>query len=530
MKTKKSRWLLALACALYAGESVLIAVSVYVNSLILRNAELGDMKAVVSTLLIALGLAVLTYIVVACAVMARLGYISDCELSVKREIMKNILRRPISSFRGKNDAYYLNLLSTDVELYRTDYLNVIPFLFCSVAAIASSVYMLFNMHPWLLIAAVVMAALPMLAIKPFSGLEQRCKNEYSDKSEGYTNILKETVEGYETIRSASKEGQAQNRYMEAGQTRQKAWAKYNFVSTMSFETLMSVAGLSNLVCLGVGSYLVVQGAMAVSTLFAAANYFTSISNNFTNITDYIVTLRSTKEVMAKLKAQSCEPCPEDSGLELNAPPDVVYENVSFAFGERALYSDFSRSFASGGCYAIVGESGSGKSTLIRLLTKYYDDYKGRILLGGRDIRLLSEAEVFAAVGVVNQSPYLFNAALYDNITMFSGSPAKESLEYKRLLEDLNLTALAERVGDAPMGDFGDNISGGERQRINIARTLCKHPSILIFDEPTTGLDPENVKLINEFIFDRAGITRIVVTHNWAEDYLGRFDSVVKLAQ
>lgn len=131
---------------------------------------------------------------------------------------------------------------------------------------------------------------------------------------------------------------------------------------------------------------------------------------------------------------------------------------------------------------------------------------------------------------MSQSPFLFNASLYDNITMFTNDPPRDSAEYEKLLADLNLTALAERVGDAPLGDFGDNISGGERQRINIARTLRSHPSILIFDEPTTGLDPENIALIDQFIFNLADVTRIVITHNWSEDYLARFDSVLRIGK
>ena len=177
---------------------------------------------------------------------------------------------------------------------------------------------------------------------------------------------------------------------------------------------------------------------------------------------------------------------------------------------------------------MVGESGSGKSTLVKLLLKYYDDYQGTISLAGQDIRQLSEREVYKLVGVVDQSPYLFNASLYENITLFSGQPGQGSEEYQALVQKLNLTALAERVGDVPLGDFGDKISGGERQRINIARALRLDPKILVFDEPTTGLDPENVEMINEFIFDLQGVTRIVVSHNWSEDYLGRFDGVIRI--
>ena len=102
------------------------------------------------------------------------------------------------------------------------------------------------------------------------------------------------------------------------------------------------------------------------------------------------------------------------------------------------------------------------------------------------------------------------------------------LEDQALLEELNLTDLAKRVGEKPLGDFGDNISGGERQRICIARAMQKHASVMVFDEPTTGLDPENVKLIQEFIFRQKHITRIVITHDWSEDYLDRFDEVIRI--
>ena len=132
------------------------------------------------------------------------------------------------------------------------------------------------------------------------------------------------------------------------------------------------------------------------------------------------------------------------------------------------------------------------------------------------------------ISVVNQSTVLFNASLYENITMFGQEPAPDSDAYQALLEELNLTDLAKRGGEKPLGDFGDNISGGERQRICIARAMQKHASVMVFDEPTTGLDPENVKLIQEFIFRQKHITRIVITHDWSEDYLDRFDEVIRI--
>lgn len=167
---------------------------------------------------------------------------------------------------------------------------------------------------------------------------------------------------------------------------------------------------------------------------------------------------------------------------------------------------------------------------MKLFLKYYDTYSGVIRLNGRDIRELSEEDIYQQAVVIDQSPWLFNASLYENITMCSGKPDKDTEEYRELLAAMNLTALAERVGDNPLGDFGDKISGGERQRISLARALRNRVKLIIFDEPTTGLDPENVQLINDFIFSQKGITRIVISHDWSEDYWKRFDKVIRIGE
>lgn len=168
--------------------------------------------------------------------------------------------------------------------------------------------------------------------------------------------------------------------------------------------------------------------------------------------------------------------------------------------------------------------------MIKLFLKYYDTYSGTIRLDGRDIRELSEQDIYEQVGVISQSPWLFNSSLYENITMCTDTPKEDTKEYKELLAALNLAGLAERVGDKALGDFGDNISGGERQRISLARALRSQVKLMIFDEPTTGLDPENVKIVNDFIFGQEGVTRIVISHDWSDEYQKRFDGIIKIGE
>lgn len=526
--TTKGKLLMVLSCLLYSGESVLLAAQAYVNGRIVECAEAQSMAAMLWTVLAAVLVAVLIYFIIAAATWARLAFLANGELDMKRGIMRNILRRPLKSFRGEKDAFYLNLLSTDVQLYRGNFLNNIPFLFCAAASVAASAFVLCRMNLWLFLSAVFMAIVPMVVTKPFAKLEQRKMTAYSKESENYTNTLKEVVEGYETIRTGNSGENFRSRFEQAAEGFQRSFTEYNFVSTMSFESLMSVAGLSSIVCLGVGGWLAAQGALSIGMLFSAMNYFSSISNNFTNIFEYIIHIRASKKTIEKLEGQRQMECVPDSGLVSAEPMEIVYDGVSFSFGERRLYDEFSYRFGAGGCYAIVGESGSGKSTLVKLLLKYHDDYSGNILLAGQDIRRLSESEIYARVGVVDQAPYLFNAPLYENIVLFGAAPERDSEEYKELLEKLSLSALAERVGNEPLGDFGDNISGGERQRIAVARALIKHAQILIFDEPTASLDPDTRDALNELIFALQGYTRIVITHDRREDYLSGFDGTVML--
>ena len=198
-------------------------------------------------------------------------------------------------------------------------------------------------------------------------------------------------------------------------------------------------------------------------------------------------------------------------------------------GRKEELNTLEKEFRRDGSFVVIyGRRRIGKTTLIKLLLKYYDNYTGEIYFGNQDIKNATEREILAQISVVNQSAFLFNASLYENITMFGQTPAQDSAAYQALLEELNLTDLAKRVGEKPLGDFGDHISGGERQRICIARAMQKHASVMVFDEPTTGLDPENVKLIQEFIFRQKHITRIVITHDWSKEYLDRFDEVIRV--
>jgi ATP-binding cassette subfamily B protein len=184
------------------------------------------------------------------------------------------------------------------------------------------------------------------------------------------------------------------------------------------------------------------------------------------------------------------PDPPDAPVLHPGAGEVVFEHVSFHYDpERPVLFDVSFRIPPGTTLAVVGRSGSGKSTLARLLLRLYDPNAGRIMIDGQDIRHRSPSSVRHAIGVVPQDAALFNDTIGNNIAYARIDARREQVvaaARAALLHDL-ISALPEGY-DSPVGERGVMFSGGERQRIGIARAILKDPPILIFDEATSALD------------------------------------------
>jgi ABC-type transport system involved in Fe-S cluster assembly fused permease/ATPase subunit len=204
-----------------------------------------------------------------------------------------------------------------------------------------------------------------------------------------------------------------------------------------------------------------------------------------------------------------------------APPLAIaggairFEHVDFSYdGKREILHDVSFEVPAGRKVAVVGASGSGKSTLARLLFRFYDVGRGRITIDGQDIRAVQQDSVRAAIGVVPQDTVLFNDTIYYNVAYGRpGSTREEVEEAARVAHIADFIARLPGGWETSVGERGLKLSGGEKQRVSIARTVLKHPPILIFDEATSALDSQTEKSIqaelSEIARDR---TTLVIAH------------------
>ena len=400
--------------------------------------------------------------------------------NIRNALIQSFFDRSLFQFKKRSDAYYINMLGNDVDrLCDSYYINLsseIKFM----ALFLGSVVAMLSINLTLFIISAIFALIPYLITWLFEKRLQKLAEKTSISTESCNSSYLQLIQG--------------------------------------------------LILLAAGGYLIVNNKISAGELVSCTMLTTYICSGINNFLEVHLARKAMTPIYKKIENElydfSVPPKPELPIAHYN----IEYKQLTFKFcgHHEQLISNFSFNFVENGYYAIVGESGKGKSTLVKLALKYYPDYNGEIGVFGHEVSLYSEKQLYKLVGFLRQNEYIFNASLFDNITLYSGILSEKSPDYITLLEQLNLTAFAERVGNQPLGDFGNSISGGERQRIALARVLIKNPKVLILDEPTTGLDPENRDIINRIIGGLDHLTRIVITHDRSLNYLEQFDQVVSL--
>jgi ATP-binding cassette subfamily B protein len=215
------------------------------------------------------------------------------------------------------------------------------------------------------------------------------------------------------------------------------------------------------------------------------------------------------------KEREVADAPNAQQLGLESPPSVAFEHVHFAYEQnRPILQDVSFTIPAGKTVAIVGPSGSGKSTLARLLFRFYDVQQGVVRIDGHPLNHLTQASVRQTIGIVPQDTVLFNDTVYYNIAYGRPSASREEVEQAARAARIHDFIVSTPLGYKTMvGERGLKLSGGEKQRVAIARTLLKNPFILIFDEATSALDSSNERAIQSELREAANNkTTLVIAH------------------
>ena len=342
-------------------------------------------------------------------------------------------------------------------------------------------------------------------------------NEFD--SSAHTRAI-DSLLNYETVKYFGNEAFEASRYDENLNKLRRARIKaQNSLSALNIGQQLIIA-IALVAMLWRATEGVVQGRMSLGDLvminafmiqlYIPLNFlgviYREIKQSLTDLERMFMLLEKNREVADTENAQI---------LQLNRPPEVRFENVHFAYeADRPILHGISLSIPAGKTVAVVGPSGSGKSTLARLLFRFYDVQQGAIRIDGHEIRQLTQDSVRKAIGIVPQDTVLFNDTVYYNIAYGNTRASREQVEDAARSARIHDFIASTPLGyETMVGERGLKLSGGEKQRVAIARTLLKNPAILIFDEATSALDSSNERAIQTELREAAhNKTTLVIAH------------------
>lgn len=310
------------------------------------------------------------------------------------------------------------------------------------------------------------------------------------------------VEGNRLVENALQEQRAAGRRMVVGGS-----------AGMTLFLFVLQAVLSGVLALGV--YLALDGSIGIAELIALLVLSARFVDPLINAAGLSGSLRIATEALRRVVTLlETPPLPEPERPVQPGQPSIELDQVSFGYGAQPVLQDVSFTVPARSMTALVGVSGSGKTTVTRLVARFADVEAGTVRVAGQDVRELGTAGVLSQVSMVFQDVYLFDDTLRNNIRV--GRPEASDDDITRVARLARVDEMIERLPrgwDTPVGEGGAALSGGERQRISIARALLKDAPIVLLDEATAALDPENEAAVQDALAAlTADRTLLVIAH------------------
>lgn len=454
--------------------------------------------------------------------------ISRAMSQYKNKVFEKLTRKNISAFSGENTALYISALTNDAATIEVDFLCNFFNGLLDVLMLVGALGLMLWYSPSLTGVSIVLALLPMGASLLAGSRVAEAERVVSQKNEGYVSTVKDCLSGFSVMKSFRAEealcrmfGKEVKAVSDAKIRRRQASIAVN--STGMIAGLIAQVGVF---LIGVWMTLAGQG-LSGGMLIAFVNLMNMVVNPLGTVPQYYAQWKAASALIDKL-AEALEQNVREEGARIPARLETGIEvtDLRFAYGEEPVLKGIDFRFEAGKSYAIVGASGSGKSTLLNLLMASYDSYSGQICYDGRELRGIRSESLYELVSLVQQNVFVFNASIRDNITMFRDFPKEE---VDRAIALSGLTELITQRGEAYLcGENGSGLSGGEKQRISIARSLLRKSGVLLVDEATASLDAQTAWQVSNSILHLDGLTRIVVTHALDPGLLGQYDCILAL--
>lgn len=515
MKEKKPKMIMSIFLAIL-GELVGLIPFYLVSQLILKLYEASlDAESLYRTVMLFIGAHVLKFILTWKSTMlsheTAFGILKNIRLGMTQKMMKI----PMGDVLNRSIGEWKNLIIDQVSKLEDSLAHIIPEMTANIVAPLVIIVYLFTINWKMGIISMLTIPLGMLCYLGIIPGYKKKMQRYTDSSNEMNANLVEYINGIEVIKAFSKEGSSYKKFSDSviyfHDTTMEWWKSSWFFNSAAKAIMPSTL----LTTLPSGAYFLMKGELEISAFILCIVLpiaFVGPMLKLAVFADEFSFIKASTSVIGAFLDQEEMTSGSESVDESRG--GFSFENVEFAYEDKAVLKDVSFTAKQGEMTAIVGPSGSGKSTIAKLMAGFWQPNNGRILYADKDMKALNADSFVKQMSYVAQDNFLFNKTIVENLKIANPKASKEDIERACKIANCHDFIVNLPYGyDTRVGDAGGLLSGGERQRITLARAILKDSPTIILDEATAYADPETDYLIQESINKMVrGKTMVVVAH------------------
>lgn len=456
------------------------------------------------------------------------SYIKNTVNYLRCDIFTKILNKDMKDFSLDNSGKYISILYNDIKIIEDSLLNNIFLVISSFISFIISLLFLFSISPSIVIFIVIFGILGFVIPSALSKKLIIEKNNYSHNLEEITSVTKDLFSGFEVIKGFNIGSKINTIFKNSSNTVESTKKKCSILESIIKGFSLSFSVTVYLGVLILGGYLMYKGEISVGTAIIIIQLSTHIVGPVKTSISLINQIKSVSLIADKIDEILYDSCEDIEEVSLpKFENSIEIKNLDFSYtNDRKALNNINLTFEKNKKYAIVGESGCGKSTLIKLLMRYYKDYNGDILIDNKDIHKIFSNDLYKNMSMIQQNVFMFDDSIKENIKLFANYSDEEVLS---ICDRSGLSNLISRLPNginSLVGENGNKLSGGEKQRIAIARSLINNTKILILDESTSALDNETAYNLESSLLSINDLTLIVVTHKLIKNILLNYDEII----
>lgn len=456
------------------------------------------------------------------------NYIKNTVNFLRCDVFSKLINKDIKDFSLDNSGKYISVLYNDIKLIEDNFFNNIFLVISSLLSFFISLCALFYISPYIVIFISIFGVLGFIIPNALSKKLVIEKNEYSRNLEEITSVTKDLFSGFEVIKGFNISKKINKIFVKNSLNVENSKRKCSILEAIikGFSLAFSVTIYLGVLILG--GYLMYKKSISVGTAIIIIQLSTHIVGPVKTSISLINQIKSVSLIGKKVEdilnvnneSEECE--------EIKYFTDCIdIKNLNFSYTkERNALKNINLKFERNKKYAIVGESGCGKSTLIKLIMRYYNEYEGKITIDNKDLNKIYSSDLYKTISMIQQNVFMFDDSIKENIRLFSNYSDESVIESCKRSGIMGLINRLEDGINSLVGENGNKLSGGEKQRIAIARALINETKILILDESTSALDNETAYSLEKSLLNLENLTMIVVTHKLIKNLLIDYDEII----